>query len=287
VVGMMTIPAMDGSLNNPQELVDSTRSMLALRGTKASMAEVRTQVRYVAHSLKRPGCDAADEPEVPMAVEVTDELLQTLARDLPALHSLCIRAHCGDVTDKGVRTLLELCPKLRWLTLHMAHGVTDQCMPALVNLTHLELHNAVELTDDALRSLRGASLKSLTLSACENVTAAGLSELSTMRQLTSLSLAWCNVTDEVILALSNLPNLTCLSLTHCTPMPGFSGVTDVGARALSGSRLMSLDLSWTGVTDKGAAALMDVATLTHLDVSYTAYGGRGGVTAAEPPQRLA
>ena len=210
-----------------------------------------------------------------MAVEVTDELLQTLARDLPALHSLCIRAHCGDVTDKGVRTLLELCPKLRCLTLHMAHGVTAECMPALVNLTHLELHNAVELTDDALRSLRGASLKSLTLSACQHVTAAGLSELSTLNQLTSLSLAWCNVTDEVILALSNLPNLTCLSLTHCTPTPGFSGVTDVGARALSGSRLTSLDLSWTGVTDEGAAALMDVATLTHLDVSYTAVTEEG------------
>ena len=118
--------------------------------------------------------------------------------------------------------------------------------------------------------MRGASLKSLTLSACEDVIAAGLSELSTMRQLMSLSLAWCNVTDEVIVALSSLPNLTCLTLTHCTPTPNISGVTDVGACALSGSRLTSLDLSWTGVTDEGAAALMDVATLTHLDVGWTA-----------------
>ena len=73
----------------------------------------------------------------------------------------------------------------------------------------------------------------------------------------------------------SLPNPPCLSPTHCTPTRGFSGVTDVGARALSDSRLTSLDLSWTGVTDEGAAALMDVATLTHLDVSWTAVTKEG------------
>ena len=213
-----------------------------------------------------------------MAVEVTDELLQTLARDLPALRSLCIRAHCGDVTDAGVRTLLQLRPKLRRLTLHGARGVTDDCMPVLVNLTELELHNAVQLTDQGLRTLSDASsLTSLTLSACQNVTAAGLSELSALSQLTCLSLAWCNVTDEAMQTLmSSLPNLTCLSLTHCKPiLPHLGGVTDVGVRALSGSRLTWLDLSWTGVTDEGAAALMDVASLTHVDVSWTKVTNEG------------
>jgi hypothetical protein len=84
-----------------------------------------------------------------------------------------------------------------------------------------------------------------------------------------LSLAWCNVTDEVILGLNGLPNLTCLSLAHCKPTRALSCVTDAGARALSGSRLTRLDLSWTGVTDEGAAALVDVARLTHVDVSWS------------------
>ena len=51
----------------------------------------------------------------------------------------------------GRATLLQLRPKLRRLTLHMARGVTDECVPVLVNLTHLELHNAVQLTDQGLR----------------------------------------------------------------------------------------------------------------------------------------
>jgi hypothetical protein len=44
----------------------------------------------------------------------------------------------------------------------------------------------------------------------------------------------------------------------------------VGVRTLSNSKLASLDLSFTAVTDEGAAALADLATLTHLTMCYTA-----------------
>ena len=108
-------------MNDPQELVDHIHLRVTMNRGSASVAQVRTVLRKITLSSERL-VDAADEPEVPMAVEVTDEFLQTLAHDFPALHSLCIRANCGDVTDAGVRTLLELCPKLRCLTLHMAHG---------------------------------------------------------------------------------------------------------------------------------------------------------------------
>ena len=237
---------------------------------------VRKHLRTVHHDFGiHHQVDEADEPFVPMDVTITDELLHSIATDFPALRSLCIRADCRRVTDVGVGALTEHLPNLRHLTLHAAHGVTDACMPALVNLTELVLHNASALTDQGLHTLSGASLTSLALSACENVTPAALQELSGLRKLTSLSLAWCFVNDDVVRSLSSLPALTALSLTHTKLAADFNGVTDVGVRTLSNSKLASLDLSFTAVTDEGAAALAHLATLTHLTVCYTAVTPEG------------
>jgi hypothetical protein len=148
---------------------------------------VRKHLRTVHHDFGIHLVDEADEPFVPMDVTITDELLHSVATDFPALRSLCIRADCRLVTDVGLGALTEHLPNLRHLTLHAAHGVTDACMPALVNLTELVLHNASALTDQGLHTLSGASLTSLALSACENVTPAALQELSALHKLTSLS----------------------------------------------------------------------------------------------------
>jgi hypothetical protein len=249
--------------------------LTAHHGLHQSKAAARPFFRTVRHAMARLQVDEPDEPFVPMDVTITEELLHSIATDFPALRSLCIRADCRLVTDVGVGALTKRLPNLRHLTLHAAHGLTDACMPALVNLTELVLHNASALTDHGLHTLSSASLTSLTLSACENVTPAALQELSALRKLTSLSLAWCFVNDDVVRSLSSLPALTALSLTHTKLAVGFNGVTDVGVRTLSNSKLASLDLSFTAVTDEGAAALADLATLTHLTIGYTAVTPEG------------
>jgi hypothetical protein len=74
-----------------------------------------------------------------------------------------------------------------------AHSVHPSCCrswpihSSSTSPIELVLHNALALTDHGLHTLSSASLTSLTLSACENVTPAALQELSALHKLTSLS----------------------------------------------------------------------------------------------------
>jgi len=214
---------------------------------------------------------------------------------LPNLHEIIVMV--TPLSAQGLAELAKL-PRLARLTLDAAKFKSDDFagLAKMTNLVHLMLNQALafddqaamslskltglrnlilyntHLTDAGLMHLRG--LKSLETLLVERddgeFTDKGLSHLTPLDQLHSLSLGHGHFTDEGLADIARLKQLRGFSLT------GPLEVTDDGVASLAGLKHMTtLSLSGAAVTDRGLASLAAMENLDQLDVSHTQATGSG------------
>lgn len=120
------------------------------------------------------------------------------------------------------------------------HNIDDRQLLVLVgelsglkNLTHLDLSENRNITDDGLKALKGLpGLSSLNLSSC-SITASGLGHLSPLSKLESLNLSFCNrLTDPGLKALRSLPRLSYLDVQGCVKLT-HAGLARIGRKGLT------------------------------------------------------
>jgi hypothetical protein len=153
------------------------------------------------------------------------------------------------VTDSTLADISDL-PNLRMLSIRGSPGVTDQGMPDLAKLDHLDflvLHQT-SVTDRGLQHLSGLpELRMLNLQGA-GISGAGMESLAGLVQLTSLRLDETNVGDDGLEWLGRLQNLRNLGLQ---PTP----VTDKGLESLAKLRNLKHLTLGRNVSRAGAVRL--------------------------------
>lgn len=190
---------------------------------------------------------------------VTDVGLQKLTV-LPRLSGMDLSGYSIQApTDAGLAHLAAM-PNLQWLKLQYV-AVTDKGIAALAGhpkLSELVL-DASKITDASMAVLAGMpALTSLDISSTK-VTGAGLQALSASKSLSRLVMKGCSdVKPEGLAALAKLPSLRELVLDVNKSGDGIAN--------LAGTRLETLSLMSTGLTDAGAAHLAGIKGLRTLRV---------------------
>jgi hypothetical protein len=162
----------------------------------------------------------------------------------------------------GIQTAFEFVTAFKFfneLTQHKTTAIAT-CFPNLMGLT------IESCSDDYLVNLRVfTNLTSLKLTYCCGITGAGLAHLSTLINLTTLSLSGDGITDAGLAHLSTLENLTNLDLSFCY------NVTGAGLDHLSAlTNLTNLNLSdCHRITDAGLDHLSTLTNLTDLNLTYS------------------
>ena len=184
-----------------------------------------------------------------------DAALEALALAAPDLTQL--EAEATGVSDMGLLALANSCSKgLRLLNAGYCRGVTDRSVRQLVTCTALE---------------------ALTLTACAGVTGAGIAAVCQgCASLTSLRVDQCtDVTDVSLKALASSGQLKTLTIGQCT------AITDSTLELLGrcSPNLTRLDIWGVGlITDDGLSAVATgCAELQHLDASRCAGLSDGGL----------
>ena len=136
--------------------------------------------------------------------QITDSSLMALA-GLPVLRSINLN-WCYGVTDSGLSALRQ-CESLESVSLWSCEEITDVGVEALANLPKLrilELPEFAAITDRALAALSvsATTLESLRLDHLSNISDEGLTRLSGLKLLRTLTVQSCsNVTAEAVAAL--------------------------------------------------------------------------------------
>ncbi|GAB2272116.1 hypothetical protein Dimus_006935 [Dionaea muscipula] len=177
---------------------------------------------------------------------------------------------CLGIGDLGVGLLAVKCKEIR--SFHLSYlPITNQCLPAILKLQHLEeliLEGCFGIDDDSLAVLKqeSKSLKTLDMSSCQNVSHVGLSSLTSGTGcLQQLILAYGSpVTHALANSLQGLSKLQSIKLDGCL-------VTCDGLKAIGNwcESLRELSLSkCSGVTDEGLSCLvMKHKELQKLDIT--------------------
>lgn len=130
--------------------------------------------------------------------------------------------------------------------------------------------------DDELANLKNLSeLKSLSL-ARTRITGTGFVHLRGLPELVELNVGGTQVTDDSLKELGSLPKLATF-LAYAT------SIGDEGAAQLLGSKLTTLALGRSRLTDHGLESLSQISSLTSLDVSHTGVTDRGLALIARLP----
>ncbi|KAF5739047.1 putative F-box/LRR-repeat protein [Tripterygium wilfordii] len=164
---------------------------------------------------------------------VTDKSLASLLVNCLLLEEIGVR-DCDFITQKGIGTVLRLCPNLSSLSLNR---VTVPCADSLFedsfafakNLRELDLSHS-SANDKLLCGLAKAylPLKKLSFSCCRNISCAGTSfVLYNYRFLAYLDLEGVRfLSDEILLGLSMfLQNLTFINLNFCSKLTNLAFFT--------------------------------------------------------------
>ncbi|CAL9123829.1 unnamed protein product [Musa acuminata var. zebrina] len=183
---------------------------------------------------------------------VTDMGIGCIAVGCQKLRLLCLK-WCLGISDLGVGLVAVKCKQLRSLDLSFV-PITEKCLPAVLQLPHLEdlaLVGCLSIDDEGLVSVKqeSKSLQVLDMSNCQHVNHAGFSSLlSKTPGLREISLAYyCKVTHSLASSLQKLYNLQSIKLDGCE-------VTTSGLKTMANScrSLGELSLSkCSGVTDEG------------------------------------
>jgi hypothetical protein len=154
-------------------------------------------------------------PNDPNGPKTDDDAMEAL-RPLPGVRDLNLLF--TDVTDRGVERIVEYCPDLHYLYLHVNKNITDEAMKSVKKLRRLHtLRLAGSLNSDAgLSQLKELTqLRELTVAdfrTPSRITDVGLKHLGEMKSLTLLGIQAASVTDEGLIHLEDLPELRELSL---------------------------------------------------------------------------
>jgi hypothetical protein len=146
----------------------------------------------------------------------TDDAAMEALRALPGIRQLDLLF--TDVTDRGVERIVEFCPDLHYLYLHVNENITDEAMKSVKKLRRLhtlQLSGPLN-TDAALSHLKELTqLRELTVAdfrTPSHITDEGLKHLGEMKSLTLLGIHAASVTDEGLIHLEGLSELRELSL---------------------------------------------------------------------------
>lgn len=162
-----------------------------------------------------------------------------------------------ELAERGLSPLASL-TALRSLSLAACRGLRDEHLAALAPLSELRALNlaASGLRGRGLANLRATRLASLDLSGCAALDQAGLLALTELSDLERLSLAGASLRGLDLAVLAALP------------------------------RLVELDLSGSGIDDRGLAGLAGAAALRRLDISRCDGLSQEGVAALAAAPRL-
>lgn len=264
--------------------------MLDLHGTT-------TAGERLAVAMSLPQFEYVKEINLEFAQGVEDHHLKNLkGKELQILN---LNA-CQRVSDIGLKTVAECCPKLQFFSIYWNLRVTDigihDLLKQCTQMTNLNLSGCKGITDKSLQTISDfcTGIKSLNLTRCLRLTDSGLitlleacpnievlylyavssftnrsyAKLSNLRELKLLDLCGAqNLTDEgVAQGVAKCKSLESLNLTWCVK------VTDIGLEhiANNGLRLHLISLhGLLGVTDIGLESLSHscAATLKTIDVN--------------------
>ncbi|KAJ4980185.1 hypothetical protein NE237_010965 [Protea cynaroides] len=165
---------------------------------------------------------------------------------------------CLGVTHLGVGLLAIKCKEIRSLDLSYV-PITKKCLPSILQLQHLEelvLTGCLGIDDGNLATLKQgcASLQTLNMSCCQNVTHEGLSFLTNgAGNLRQLILAYgSTVTLALAETLQKFPKLESIKLDGC--LVTSDGLKAIGDYCVS---LRELSLSkCSGVIDEGLSSIV-------------------------------
>ncbi|HET6249097.1 MAG TPA: hypothetical protein VFE47_15485 [Tepidisphaeraceae bacterium] len=167
-----------------------------------------------------------------------------------------VRIKGRHIDDDGFANLIPL-KKLRLIDVSHS-GVSDQSMtllrsfPDLIDLDVSSTH----ITDNAMPPIcMLKNLRSLSL-AYTRVHDTNINQIAAMKELRLLNLSGTACTDAAIREIAKLPNLTVLMAPE--------QMTNAGLESLLSTKVTSLDLSFTKITDDGVSALSRMSEIEEL-----------------------
>lgn len=204
-------------------------------------------------------------PQEPGWLEVTD------ANAVGSVPAIATAVRLRNLGDASVAALLVRCPSLQHLSIFCSTVLRRADDPA----------DPVSITDAAFASIaKFGSLRSLHVEGCDAITGARMGELATLPMLETLSLRFCDTSDEGLRVLPRLPSLRALDL-H-----GNHGFGEAGLRAIGDcAGLVRLSLSGCGQLASAWLAPLDrLRNLTELDLA--GFSNFRGVGVGLTPERV-
>lgn len=200
--------------------------------------------------------------------EIGDEAVDVITKSLPALTTLKLES---TQISNAVLKKLERLKQLRRLSLSFSKGLSDEGMPAVARLSHLQSLNlsGVDVTDDGLQVLsQMVGLQELYLWRAR-ISDKAAASISKMKDLKVLHLSNTEITDQGLALIARMRSLRDLKLKE-------TKITDRGLAHLKESpRLSKLSLQKVSLTDKGVATIGELANLEDLDLSETIVSDKG------------
>jgi hypothetical protein len=189
---------------------------------------------------------------------------------LSNLHTL--KLSIGDITDDGLRRIVEYHPDLTTFDLH-GKEISDEGLAHIGRLRRLEhLHLPPKVSNAGLAHLRELTELRTLEAPMSNVTGEGLVHLRNLKRLESLNLRLAKIDDDALIHLAELTHLRRLEVSGGYPI----GITDEGLPRLARLiKLEELGLAYRNITDNGLDSLTVLRNLRSLDVTHTAVTAQG------------
>lgn len=204
------------------------------------------------------------------------QLSELLLRDVP-------------LNDSRLAEVLSRLPALERLTLHRAHGITDESLAAVAELDNLQVLALIDapITGTGLQRLkRRTSLRSLDLRDCTGLQAEDYRVLRDIDSLTGLKLGGPNIDDATIDVVLEIPRLNSLAIEDA-PVSA-AAIQRLSSGPELAERIRSLVLTRCyGVTDEALSVLVELPNLGTLSIRECPVSGAFLMSLAEvPSERL-
>jgi F-box and leucine-rich repeat protein GRR1 len=117
---------------------------------------------------------------------------------------------CGELGDRGVERIIQLCPRLRNLILAKCRLITDRAVNAITklgkNLHYIHLGHCARITDTSVEALAKncTRIRYIDLACCSSLTDRSVDQLATLPKLKRIGLVKCSsISDSGIASLAN------------------------------------------------------------------------------------
>lgn len=200
-----------------------------------------------------------------LTLQVSDHGVEMIAWHLTSLRSLDLSDCSSGITDTGLEAIASRLSLLTRLELCHLCRISDRGVNALSGLTllqQLHLRECADITDEGFGCL-ARSLSMLTrleLGQCEITDVGVCASAEGLSALKHFDLSFCrNLSDVGVESLVLLRNLSTLGLVHCQ-------ITDSSVRGLTAlEHLTDLDISGTAVTQEVVDSFPDCCVVMAKD----------------------